>query len=375
MLTHSIRRNTLKRSCYSTSSKIISRPKVLKQSTALSRLDSKTLALASQTPKWHPPWELYKVIRGHRGTVNAVVVDPSNDFFCSAASDTTVKLWDLASGALRHTLTGHSCSVRALAIDSRWPYLFSSGDDKQIFLQDLSIANNAKVRSFFGHSSSVNHLAIHPTLNILFSGSGDNTIKAWDIRSPKPITTFVGHQQDIAGLVCREDSPTLISSSFDLNIKFWDLKMMTCIKTLTNHSKPPRGLALHPMGNSFCSGDSEVVKVWDLPRGSLQGNYRNHVGSTITKLIVNHDDVIVGSTRKGELFFWDYQTGHNYQKIDVDFPGCDTSQKSISDIQFDYSQTRILAACDDGSIKMFKVVEDAQEQEISWIKPKEISFF
>ena len=49
----------------------------------------------------------------------------------------SLQLWDLASGRLKLTLTGHISSVRALTVSPRQPYLFSAGEDKQVKCWDL----------------------------------------------------------------------------------------------------------------------------------------------------------------------------------------------------------------------------------------------
>ena len=63
-------------------------------------------------PKWHQPWKLYRVISGHMGWVRSVTVDPSNEWFATGSADRTIKIWDLASGQLKLTLTGHIEQVR-----------------------------------------------------------------------------------------------------------------------------------------------------------------------------------------------------------------------------------------------------------------------
>src|SRR4051812_14416727 len=56
-------------------------------------------------PEWHAPWKLMRVISGHLGWVRALAVEPGNQWFASGAGDRTIKIWDLASGQLRLTLT------------------------------------------------------------------------------------------------------------------------------------------------------------------------------------------------------------------------------------------------------------------------------
>ena len=83
--------------------------------------------LASKWPKppWHAPWKLYRVISGHLGWVRSVTVDPSNEWFATGSADRTIKIWDLASGQLKLTLTGHIEQVMGLAVSDRHPYMFS----------------------------------------------------------------------------------------------------------------------------------------------------------------------------------------------------------------------------------------------------------
>lgn len=57
-------------------------------------------------PKWHAPWKLYRVISGHLGWVRCAAVEPGNEWFVTGAADRVIKVWDLASGKLKLSLTG-----------------------------------------------------------------------------------------------------------------------------------------------------------------------------------------------------------------------------------------------------------------------------
>lgn len=46
--------------------------------------------------------------------------------------DYLLQIWDLASGELKLSLTGHISTVRGLAVSVRHPYMFSAGEDKVI---------------------------------------------------------------------------------------------------------------------------------------------------------------------------------------------------------------------------------------------------
>ena len=59
-------------------------------------------------------------------------IEPGNEWFATGAADRVIKIWDLASGKLKVSLTGHVSVVRGLAVSSRQPYLFSCGEDRQV---------------------------------------------------------------------------------------------------------------------------------------------------------------------------------------------------------------------------------------------------
>ena len=59
-------------------------------------------------------------------------IEPGNEWFATGAADRVIKIWDLASGKLKVSLTGHVSVVRGLAVSTRQPYLFSCGEDRQV---------------------------------------------------------------------------------------------------------------------------------------------------------------------------------------------------------------------------------------------------
>ncbi len=78
-------------------------------------------------PTWHRPFRLYRVIVGHHGWVRCLAISPCNTYFASGSADRTIKFWDLASGELKISLTGHINTIRGVEFSKQHPYLFSCG--------------------------------------------------------------------------------------------------------------------------------------------------------------------------------------------------------------------------------------------------------
>lgn len=86
-----------------------------------------------------------------------------------------MQIWDLATGTLKLSLTGHISTVRAVCVSARHPYLFSVGEDKTVKCWDLE--QNRVVRDYHGHFSAVYTADVHPTLDVLATGSRDSTVR------------------------------------------------------------------------------------------------------------------------------------------------------------------------------------------------------
>ena len=58
-----------------------------------------------------------------------MAVAPDGSWLASAGDDDTVRIWDPHTGQTRHTLTGHTGGVTALAVAPDGSWLASAGHD------------------------------------------------------------------------------------------------------------------------------------------------------------------------------------------------------------------------------------------------------
>ncbi|XP_018328166.1 pleiotropic regulator 1 [Agrilus planipennis] len=323
-------------------------------------------APAMPKPKWHPPWKLTRVISGHLGWVRCVAVEPGNDWFATGAADRIIKIWDLASGQLKVSLTGHVSTVRGLAVSARHPYLFSCGEDRQVKCWDLEY--NKVIRHYHGHLSAVYSLALHPTIDVLITAGRDSTARVWDMRTKANVHTLQGHTHTVASVICQAGEPQVITGSHDTTIRLWDLAAGKSICTLTNHKKSVRDLVFHPTLNMFASGSPDNIKQWKCPNGKFIQNLSGH-NAIVNCLAVNPEGVLVSGGDNGTLFFWDWRTGYNFQRLQAPVqPGSMDSEAGIFSMIFDQSGSRLITTEADKTIKIYKEDETATEEThpINW---------
>ncbi|XP_072993877.1 protein pleiotropic regulatory locus 1 [Typha latifolia] len=309
-------------------------------------------------PVWRPPWKNYRVISGHLGWVRSVAFDPSNTWFCTGSADRTIKIWDVASGRLKLTLTGHIEQIRGLAVSQRHTYLFSAGDDKQVKCWDLE--QNKVVRSYHGHLSGVYCLALHPTIDILLTGGRDSVCRVWDIRTKAMVCALTGHDNTVCSVFARPTDPQVVTGSHDTTIKFWDLVAGKTMTTLTHHKKSVRAMALHPKEQAFASASADNIKKFSLPKGEFLHNMLSQQKTIINSMAVNEDGVLATAGDNGSLWFWDWKSGHNFQQAQtIVQPGSLDSEACIYALSYDISGSRLVTCEADKTIKMWKEDLDA----------------
>ncbi|KPJ16087.1 Pleiotropic regulator 1 [Papilio machaon] len=277
-------------------------------------------------PKWHAPWKLFRVISGHLGWVRCVAVEPGNEWFATGAADRVIKIWDLATGKLKVSLTGHV------------------------------------IRHYHGHLSAVYALGLHPTIDVLVSAGRDATARVWDVRTKANVHTLTGHTDTVAALACQSAEPQIITGSHDSTIRLWDLAAGKSMCTLTNHKKSVRSVVIHPTQYTFASASPDNIKQWKCPEGKFIQNLSGH-NAIVNCMAVNSEGVLVSGGDNGTMFLWDWRTGYNFQRLQAPVqPGSMDSEAGIFSMTFDQSGSRLITTEADKTIKIYKEDDTASEE-------------
>ena len=197
---------------------------------------------------------LAKTLEGHSSLVNSVAFSLDGRTLASLGGrDSTIKLWDVATGREIATLTGYSL---VFSPDGRT--LASLGGSNTIKLWD--VATRREIATLTGHSFGVNSVAFSPDGRTLASGGGDKTIKLWDVATRREMATLTGHSDGVNSVAFSPDGRTLAAGGRDSTIKLWDVATRREIATLNGYSP-----VFSPDGRTLASGSGDgTIKLWDV---------------------------------------------------------------------------------------------------------------
>jgi hypothetical protein len=167
-----------------------------------------------------------------KGSQLAAIVNVafSHDSKLLAAGDgpSGVKIWDVATGGLRKTLTDHKRQVLTVDFSPDGKLLASAGMDNLIILWDAKTFE--PVATLRGHSQPVLTVSFSPDGKLLASGSQDGWLKVWDVAAQKVVAVLPENnpakRARARSAVFSRDGKVLASGFYDSSARLWDVQKL-----------------------------------------------------------------------------------------------------------------------------------------------------
>ena len=244
----------------------------------------------------------------HSMSIEAIAYSPDGAYLASGSNDNTIKIWEVETGRLLRTLTGHTDKVCSVAFAPNGKYLASGSNDETIKIWEVTTGNC--IRTLTGHTSYVKSVMYSPNGKYLATGSWDDTIKLWELETGECIKTLTGHTGYIESVAYSSDGKYLASASYDKTVKLWEVATGECVKTLSGHTDIVRSVSFAPDNKYIASGSSdETIKIWMIASGNCIKTLREHT-SSVDSLVYSPDGKYLASASILGVKLWEVVSGN-----------------------------------------------------------------
>jgi WD40 repeat protein len=258
----------------------------------------------------------------HRDGAFAMLAAPDGSWLATAGHHGVVRIWDVATGIERAELTtsrSYGEYAMAMAPDGTWLATGSghgstSPNRHDGLVRIWDVATGAERAVLTGHSSPVLTMAVAPDGSWLATAGGgvlDGVVQIWDLATETERAALTGHRGEVLTVAVAPDGSWLATGSTDWRVRIWDTTSWTQRAELTGHASAVLTMVAAPDGSWLASGGyDETVRIWDTATGTERAVLATGHPRGVSVLAVAADGswLATSGSYDGTVRIWDMAT-------------------------------------------------------------------
>jgi RNA polymerase sigma factor (sigma-70 family) len=232
--------------------------------------DGKTLAVGDSTlVLWDTATGKPKCRVPNQGSsLNAVAFSPDGKVVATVRADGLMCIANAKTGKLQFATQAHQIlAVSSAAFADDGKTLVTGDYGGMVKLWDAAKGKVRGSRSLKGREAALILLVFAPNGKAAATATGSGTIQVWDLTTGKPRTTLTGRSTRTLAtqLAFAPDGATLAVGTVDGSVTLWDLATQKELTTLKGNQGSIHRLTFSAQGNTLANGDERGnVYVWSL---------------------------------------------------------------------------------------------------------------
>ncbi|KAE8225292.1 hypothetical protein CF319_g1947 [Tilletia indica] len=264
------------------------------------------------------PNAVLATLRGHRRNVKSVrFVGEGGDMIVSGSSDTTVRLWDTATGSCQAVLEGHGSRVWEVDSTRSGSMVASASGDGTVRVWDVQ-SKQALTTLQGDMVGDAYTCTFHSDERHVLAGGYDKLVRLFDINTGTVVKTFTGHQLGVSSAVFSPMGNLIVTGSKDTMVRFWDVVSGLCIGTLHEHLGEVTSVTLNSSGmHLLTSSKDNSNRLWDMRMLRPLQRFKGHqnTAKNFVRASFAHTSLLVGGSEDGKIYMWDEESSEVLQTL------------------------------------------------------------
>jgi len=277
--------------------------------------------------------EVKRPLRGHRSSVETVVLTSDGRTAVSTSWDKTLRVWNIESGAClrvlktgsqREMYTGYmrdaqkrsqgfeapSEAVTGVTLTPDGQVAVSETEDKRVYVWDLpsgrclvSFGGRTGLRRVEKQLVNRPGIALTPDGKLAISASWDRDLHVWHLEAQRRRWQLEGPTNRIAGVALSPDGRYAVARGYEQKLGFWEVLSGKRIRAFEGHTNDVNDVIISPDGRvAVSASDDRTVRLWIINSGECAAVY--HAPARVLALsAVRPDGRFACASADGRLHF------------------------------------------------------------------------
>jgi WD40 repeat protein len=279
--------------------------------------------------------------------VSSVTFSRDGLTLATGSDDTTIRLWNIGSGARDNVLAGHTDGIMDVAFSPDGKILASGGWDRNVIL--WNVRSGQKIKTLQGHREGITAVRFTPNGESVISSSMDGSIRVWNARSGKRLATLGGYGLPVNSISISADGKFLLSGGADKIVRLWDLDLLSEIKQYPSDDGIIKAVLFgHSIKTFYTAGTGIHITKWNRETGEVIKEFGVDL-PTVNSISLSSDGRRLVSADTVSTRIWDTRSGTELTKFNK-------HNGIVSSVKFSPVENLVASAGSDKLIKVWRPI-------------------